>query len=76
MKQKRLEEKLKRRITLDEVHLLCEELGFQNPEDTMRYIEYTPSAVIEDIIAKAKRKKKKKGVSEAEAFEYEYIYST
>jgi hypothetical protein len=76
MKQKKLEEKLKRRITLDEVHLLCEELGFQNPEDTMRYIEYASAASLEALMEKAKKKKKKKKVGEVEEYEYEYVYST
>jgi hypothetical protein len=72
-KQQRLSERLKRKITMEEVHTLCDELGFTDPEDTMRFIETAPIWEIEGLISKAKKKKKKK-VGEAE-HEYEYIYA-
>ena len=72
MKQKKLEERLKRRVTLEEVHLLCEELGFTDPSMTLAYIETAPKWDLENLIDRAKRKKRKKRGEVI--YEYDYAY--
>ena len=72
-KQQLLSERLKRHVTLEEVHMLCEELGFVNPEDTLEYIQTAPVWEIENVLARAKKKRRKRNEREKE---YEYAYVT
>lgn len=70
-KQKFLSEKLKRQVTLTEVHMICDELGFTDPQDTIDFLERASAEEIEAILARAKRKRRY--MSEAEAYRYAYI---
>lgn len=67
-KRQLLEHKLKRMVTLDDVHELCEALGFGDPLLTAAWIE---KATPEEIEEKLRRKKRKK----QSGYEYEYVYA-
>jgi hypothetical protein len=60
---------------LEDVHDLCNELGFTNPEDTMRFIETASKEELEALIEKVRRKRKKKK-GEVGAVEYDYVYAS
>jgi len=67
-----LSAKLKRAVTFAEVHVLCDYLGFTDPNDTIAWIEKASAEEIEAKLREAKKKKKKKVQDE----EYVYVYAS
>jgi hypothetical protein len=81
-KQQRISEKLKRQITADLVHTLCnylmEEHGLTTSEQVAAWIDKASPEELEEAIrlAEERRKRRRKRLlygSEAEAYEYAYV---
>ena len=70
-----LKHKLRREITLEEVHLLCDELGFIDPNETAAWIIRASPDEIEDVLRRVKRRKNRRR-GEAYSYEYEAVYAT
>jgi hypothetical protein len=72
-KRQVISDKLKREVTLDEVHILCDFLGFSDPADTVAWIENASAEEIERVLEEAKkRRRRRRLLSEG----YEYSYAT
>lgn len=72
-KRQYLSQKLKREVTLEEVHQLCDELGFTDHQATIEWIVRASPEEIEAVLARRKRRKRLLYGSEAEAYEYAYV---
>ncbi|MEM4458344.1 MAG: hypothetical protein QXN23_05960 [Candidatus Caldarchaeum sp.] len=59
---------------MDEVHILCDYLGFTDPEDTLRWIEAATDHDIETALSEAKKRRKKRR-QDAAAYEPAYVYA-
>ncbi|MEM4183914.1 MAG: hypothetical protein QXG52_08845 [Candidatus Caldarchaeum sp.] len=60
-KKKYLYEKLRREVTLEEVHMLCEFLSFSSPLETMAWIERSPPEEIEEKLRQARKRRRRVG---------------
>ncbi|MEM2003163.1 MAG: hypothetical protein QXQ37_00735 [Nitrososphaerota archaeon] len=67
-KKKRLSEKLRRQVSIEDVHFICNYFGFTSSEEAINWIENTPPDEIERILQKRKKRKNRET-------EYEYAYS-
>lgn len=59
-------------MTLEEVHMLCNELGFSSPDETLAFIEKASPEEIEAVIERRK-KKMRKWLTEGS---YVYVYAS
>ncbi|MEM4342516.1 MAG: hypothetical protein QXF97_08235 [Candidatus Caldarchaeum sp.] len=71
-KKKHLSEKLRREVTLEEVHMLCEFLSFTSPLETMAWIERSSPEEIEEKLRQA-RKRRRRVSQEIEETQLLYI---
>lgn len=74
-KKQILSRKLKRAVSLDEVHGVCNELGFINPEEVAEWLEKASREEIEAVLEewRRKRKRKKGGGVDVEVYELAYV---